>query len=93
MAKRSRAPTTATATIATPKRMRSSPPSSQRPRQRSLSPRQALAAASQAIKFESELSESQPEAEIIVPIEGSQAGTATKTEAGRGDGDNFGGID
>ena len=91
MAKRSRAPTTgtaATAPAAAAKRTRSSQPSSQR----SLSPRQALAVASQAITFESELSESQPEAEIVAPTEGSQAGTAATTEAGGGDGDVDDGI-
>jgi hypothetical protein len=55
-----------------------------------------MADASQAITFESELLESQPEAEIVVPTEGSQAGTATTTEAVDGDdghGNNFNGID
>ncbi|KAK1911226.1 hypothetical protein P3342_011828 [Pyrenophora teres f. teres] len=88
MAKRSRAPTTGTAAspaAASAKRTRLSQPSSQR----SLSPRQALAVApSQATTFESELLESQPEAEIVAPTEGSQAGTAATTEAGGGDGDD-----
>jgi hypothetical protein len=101
MAKRSQAPTTGTsataaAAAAAVKRTRSSQPSSQR----SLSPRQALAVASQAITFESELLEFQPEAEIVAPTKGSQAGTAATTEAGGGDGDvddgdgdDFDGID
>lgn len=95
MAKRSRAPASSAAPA---KRLRSSEPSSQRPSQRSLSPHQALAAASQATTFESQLLESQLEAEIVAPTEGSQAGTAATTEAGGdsdndGDGDNFDGID
>jgi hypothetical protein len=36
------------------------------------------------------LLESQPEAEIVAPTEGSQAGTAATTEAGGGDGDDDG---
>lgn len=95
MAKRSRAPASSAAPA---KRLRSSEPSSQHPSQRSLSPRQALAAASQATTFESQLLESQLEAGIVAPTEGSQAGTAATTEAGGdsdndGDGDNFDGID
>ncbi len=91
MAKRSQAPTSSTAPT---KRLRSSAPSSRRPSQRTLSPRQALAAASQATTFESQLLESQLEAEIVAPTEGSQAGTVATTEAGDGggDGDNFDGI-
>jgi hypothetical protein len=67
--------------------------------QRALSPRKALAAASQATTFESQLIESQPEEEISAPTEGSQAGTAATTEASGDaegdddrDGDNFKGI-
>ncbi|RYN60368.1 hypothetical protein AA0117_g13081 [Alternaria alternata] len=98
MAKRSRASTSSTAPA---KRLRSSEPLSQRLSQRSLSPRQVLAAASQATTFESQLLESQLEAEIVAPIEGSQAGTVATTEAedgggngdDDGDGDNFDGID
>lgn len=57
--------------------------------QRSQPPRQALAAASQASTFESQSLESQLDAEMVAPIEGSHADTAT-TEAGSsvGDGDD-----
>jgi len=58
---------------------------------RASSPRQALAAASQATEpiqtFESQLLESQLEDEIVGPMEGSQAATAPTTDAGHGDGD------
>lgn len=98
MAKRSRALSTSTTATPATKRTRSSESLPQRVSQRSLSPRQALAAVSQATTFESQLLESQPEAEIVAPAEGSEAGTAaTEARSGDGDdvdgdGDNFEGI-
>jgi hypothetical protein len=76
-------------------RMLSTPPLSQRvslaSSHRAVSPRQALAAASQATEpiqtFESQLLESQLEDEIVGPMEGSQAATAPTTDAGHGNGD------
>lgn len=98
MAKRSRALSTSTTATPATKRTRSSESLPQRVSQRSLSPRQALAAVSQATTFESQLLESQPEAEIVAPAEGSEAGTAaTEARSGdrddiNGDSDNFKGI-
>jgi hypothetical protein len=81
MAKRSRASTSATTSAA--KRTRLS--------QRAPSPREALAAASQATvpiqTFELELLESQTEDAIIAPIEGCELRTVATTEAGNGDSD------
>lgn len=99
MAKRSRALSTGTAATPPTKRTRPLEPLSQRSSQQLLSPRQALATASQATTFESQFLESQPEAEIVGPTEGSHAGTAATAKAGSGygdndgDGDNFDGID
>ena len=88
MAKRSRALTSVATTNAAAKRTRLSPRSSQR----LSSPRQALAAASQATEpvqtFESQLLESQPEAEIAAPTEGSVAGTVATTNARDNDRDD-----
>lgn len=91
MTKRSRASTSAAAAS---KRTRPSDLSSQRPSQRASSPREALAAASQATApiqtFELELLESQPEEAIVRPAEGSELGTVATTEAGGGDSDGGG---
>ncbi|EDU42099.1 predicted protein [Pyrenophora tritici-repentis Pt-1C-BFP] len=79
--------------------------SEQTPQRRS--PRKTLAAASQANAsppiptFELQFLESQAEAEIVAPTEGSRAGTVATTEAGEGGQDetnsalveNFDGID
>lgn len=93
MAKRSR-PTTSTAVAdAAGKRSRRSPAPS-----RPLSPRQALAAASQGSDliqtFETQLLESQLEEDLIAPIDRSVAGTAATADAEvddihSDDGDNF----
>ncbi|KAG9378445.1 hypothetical protein A1F94_011561 [Pyrenophora tritici-repentis] len=83
----------------------SKPASKPRPQRRS--PRKTLAAASQANAsppiptFELQFLESQAEAEIVAPTEGSRAGTVATTEAGEGGQDetnsalveNFDGID